>query len=91
MKTSYENLLNQYKNEVQSLNIPNAGLPKLLFHERTKAHSETIQDLQSERTSNCRSAHEAAISLSIAMQSPLHQTKNDFKTAIEIAARRERE
>tara|TARA_R110001592_G_scaffold363384_1_gene686774 strand:+ start:19541 stop:19816 length:276 start_codon:yes stop_codon:yes gene_type:complete len=91
MNASYERLLNQYKEEVQNLSVPHAGLAKLLFHERTKAHSETIQDLQSERASNCRSAHEAAISLSIAMQSPLHQTKTDFKTAIKIAARRERE
>lgn len=91
MKASYEHLLGQYRQQIQNLSVPNSGLVKLLFIERTKAQSDLIQDLQSERVSNFRSAHEAAIALSVAMQSPLQQTKSDFKTAISLAARRERE
>lgn len=91
MNTSYEKLLNQYKEEIQNLTLPPAGFPKFLFHLRTKSQIEKIRDLQSERTSNCRSAHEAAIAISIVMQTPLNQPKTDFKAAISKAARRKDE
>ena len=56
MKASYEQLLGQYRQQIENLNVPNSGLVKLLFLERAKGQSDLVQDLQSERVRNFRSA-----------------------------------